>query len=179
MSRPTLNKHTNPDDFRSFYWLKEELIIFLREHHLPTTGSKQDLTVRISQFLATGSVPVKSKYSKKPVQIEMPKTFTRQSIIGAGWRCSQELRAFFEQEIGKHFHFDGVMRDLIYNGSGKTLNQAIEIWKEEWRKPRKEKPIAIQFEYNRHIREYFKAHPQANLQEAIQDWKTKKKRRQD
>ncbi len=179
MSRPILTKHTNPDDFVSFYWLKEELITFLREHHLPTTGSKQELTTRISQFLTTGSVPATSKPSQKAVKVEMPQTFTRQSIIGAGWRCSQELRAFFEQEIGTHFHFDGVMRDLIHNGSGKTLGEAIEIWEGEARKPRKEKPIAVQFEYNRHIREYFKAYPQATLQEAIQDWETKKKQRRN
>ncbi|MBC7875706.1 MAG: SAP domain-containing protein [Anaerolineales bacterium] len=179
MSRPLLNKHIKPDDFLSFYWLKEELIIFLREYHLPTTGSKQDLTARISQFLTTGSISSRSKHSKKIVKVEMPKTFTRQSIVEAGWRCSQELRVFFEQEIGKHFHLDGVMRGLIYDGSGKTLNQVIQIWEEEWRKPKKEKTIAAQFEYNRHIREYFKTHPQAKLQEAIKDWKTKKKQRRN
>ena len=177
MSRPPLTKQTNPADFLSFYWLKEELVAFLREHQLPTTGSKQELTSRISQFLTTGSVLATAKPSPKSAKVEMPPTFTRQSIIGTGWRCSQELRAFFEQEIGKHFHFDGIMRDLIHNGSGKTLEEAIEIWQEESRKPRKEKPIAAQFEYNRHMREYFKTHPQATLQEAIQDWETKKAQR--
>ena len=31
MTRPKLNLRTTPDDFLSFYWLKEELISFLRE----------------------------------------------------------------------------------------------------------------------------------------------------
>jgi hypothetical protein len=109
----------------------------------------------------------------------MPKTFTRQSVIGSGWRCSQELRAFFEQEIGAHFHFDSVMRDFIHGETGKTLDEAIETWQEAQRNPIQEKFIAPQFEYNRHIREYFKTHPGSKLQEAIQDWKDKKKERRD
>jgi hypothetical protein len=67
-----------------------------------------------------------------------------------------------------------VMRDFIHNGVGKTLQEAIETWEAEQCNPRQEKPIAPQFEYNRHVREYFKAHPGAPLAEAIQDWKSKK-----
>lgn len=179
MTRPKLNLHTTPDDFLSFYWLKEELIGFLREHDLSTTGSKQDLTARISQFLATG-LPGNKPPRKLAKRTEtMPKTFTRQSVIGSGWRCSQELRAFFEQEIGTYFHFDGAMRDFIHNGIGKTLNEAIEMWEETQRNPVQEKSIAPQFEYNRHIREYFKTHPEAKLKEAIQEWKIKKKERRN
>ncbi len=179
MIRPKLNLQTTPDDFLSYYWLKEELINFLREHNLSTTGSKQDLAARISQFLAT-----RIRENKPPQKLvkrtkTMPKTFTRQSLIEAGWRCSQELRAFFEQEIGTHFHFDGVMRDFIHNGIGKTLNEAIDMWEETQRNPMQEKSIAPQFEYNRHIREYFKTHPDAKLKEAIQEWKIKKKERRN
>jgi phosphoglycolate phosphatase-like HAD superfamily hydrolase len=85
--------------------------------------------------------------------------------------------ALFLNKIGAHFHFDGDMRDLIHHGVGKTLQEAIEMWEAEQRQPTQEKPIAPQFEYNRHIREYFKAHPGAPLQAAIQDWKVKKKAR--
>jgi hypothetical protein len=181
--RPKFNQQTTPDDFLSFYWLKAELIGFLREHDLSTTGSKQELTARISQFLETGtpSLKVENKGSQKSTRRaeEMPKIFTRQSVIGPGWRCSQELRAFFEQEIGSHFHFDGTMRDFIRAGAGKTLQEAVGTWEAERRKPVQEKSIQPQFEYNRHIREYFKAHPGATLQEAIRDWKVKKKERRN
>lgn len=177
MTRPKLNLQTNPNDFLSFYWLKEELIVFLREHKLSTTGSKQVLTARINHFLSAGKRERTAPQIVTKRQGSMPKTFTRQSVIGSGWRCSQEMRAFFEKEIGTHFHFDSVMRDFIHYGVGKTLGEAIEAWQEAQRNPVKEKPIAPQFEYNRHIREYFKTHPNANLKEAIQAWKIKKKER--
>lgn len=179
MTRPKLNLFTTPDDFLSFYWLKEELISFLQEQGLSTTGSKQDLTTRISQFLKTGVRENKSPRKLTKRTETMPKTFTRQSVIGSGWRCSQELRAFFEQEIGTYFHFDSVMRDFIHNGVGKTLGEAIETWEEARRKPIQEKSIAPQFEYNRYIREYFKIHPEAKLKEAIQQWNIKKKERRN
>ena len=182
MTRPKLNRQIRPEDFLSFYWLKEELICFLREQGLSTTGSKRNLTARISQFLETGA-PSKNAENKASQKLakraDMPTTFTRQSVIGPGWRCSQDLRAFFEQEIGTHFHFDGGMRDFIHNEVGKTLQEAIDTWEAERRKPAQEKSIAPQFEYNRHLREYFKTHPGAHLQEAIQDWKIKKKERRN
>ena len=179
MARPKLDQHLTPDDFVSFYWLKEELIDYLREKNLSATGSKLDLTLRINQFLANGktkSLTVENKISQELTRRteRMPVKLPRQSMIGSGWRCSQELRAFFEQEIGTHFHFKGYMRDFIHNGVGKTLQEAIDLWEEERHKPIQEKPIALQFEYNRHIREYFKTHPGAKLQDAIQDWKSKK-----
>lgn len=175
MIRPKLNLQTTPNDFLSYYWLKEELINFLREHNLSTTGSKQDLTTKISQFLATGIRENKPPQKLVKRTNTMPKTFTRRSMIESGWRCSQELRAFFEQEIGIHFHFDSVMRDFVHHGTGKSLNEAIETWEEAQRNPIQEKTISPQFEYNRHIREYFKTHPQAKLKEAIQAWNVKKK----
>jgi hypothetical protein len=178
MTRPKLNRKTTPADFLSFYWLKEELIGFLREQRLSTVGSKQDLTDRIRHFLETGLTENKAP-KKSAKRADMPKTFSRQSVVGPGWRCSQDLRAFFEREIGPHFHYDGIMRDFIHQKIGKTLQEAIETWEAAQRNPGPEKPIAPQFEYNRHIREYFKVHPGAPLQEAIQDWKIKKKERRN
>lgn len=179
MTRPALNRQTTPDDFLSYYWLKEELIEFLRVNELPASGSKQALTDRILQFLATGTAEKTSSQKISKRTDEMPNTFSRQSVIEAGWRCSQALRTFFEQEIGRHFHFASVMRDFIHHGTGKTLEEAIVTWEAAQQHPKTEKGIAPQFEYNRHIREYFKKHPGAALQEAIQAWYVKKAERRN
>ena len=104
----------------------------------------------------------------------MPEVFTRETVIGPGWRCSQPLRAFFLQEIGPQFHFNGVMRDFIKNGAGRTLREAMDAWNADRSQPKTKKEIAPQFEFNRHIREYFKAHPGATLDEAIIAWRDEK-----
>ncbi len=42
--RPELNKDTKSAAFRSFYYLKRELVDFCRENGLPASGSKAELT---------------------------------------------------------------------------------------------------------------------------------------
>ena len=44
--RPDLNKELDAQIFRSFYYLKEELVSFCRENNLPVSGGKIELTER-------------------------------------------------------------------------------------------------------------------------------------
>ncbi len=176
MARPELTRRLLAEDFCSFYWLKEELLVFCRENGLSPAGSKKDLALRVETFLATGGSPATEAVARRST-VRMPGVLSRETVIGAGWRCSQELRAFFEREIGPSFHFDGVMRDFIKNGAGRTLQEALDAWETAQKQPVSEKEIAPQFEYNRHIREYFKEHPGATLAEAIQTWKEKRAQR--
>jgi len=174
MSRPELTSTLSAQDFLDFYWLKKELLAFCRQQGLSTAGSKDELKKRIAHFLETGE-------SLKPTQepskrAPMPDVFTRETVIGAGWRSSQTLRAFFEGEIGPQFHFNGVMRDFIKHGEGKTLQEAIDAWEADRRSPSK-KDIDSQFEYNRHMRAYFEAHPGATRAEAVKAWQEKRSKR--
>lgn len=171
MPRPELTRRLSAQDFLDFYWLKKELLTFCRAQGLSTAGSKDELKKRIAQFLATGErLKPERKASKRAA---MPDVFTRDTVIGSGWRSSQALRAFFEREIGPRFHFNGVMRDFIKGGEGKTLQDAIDAWEADKRSPAK-KDIDAQFEYNRHMRAYFEAHPGATRAEALAAWQEKR-----
>ncbi|HEX7556732.1 MAG TPA: DUF6434 domain-containing protein, partial [Leptolinea sp.] len=130
MTHPLLTVDIPLGDFDNYYWLKNELATFCRENHLSTSGSKQALIERIHSFLKTGRIPdkVKGGSNRSQPQIAMLSIFSRQSIIGPGWRCGQELRSFFEKELGRSFHFDSVMRDFIHYRVGKTLDEAIQAW---------------------------------------------------
>jgi len=163
------------EDFCDYYWLKADLLDFCRQQGIPTGGAKKDLTERIAHFLRTGEIP--TARSAKRSAATMPATFSRQTVIGANWHCSQELRAFFEQEIGSRFHFNKVMRDFIKNETGQTLQAAIEAWEEAERHPPPPTDIEPQFEYMRHIREYFNTHPDGNREEALKTWHEKKAQR--
>ena len=55
-SRPELSHDLDSRTFREYYYLKEELVVFCRNNHLPTSGGKQELTERITSFLDTGDV---------------------------------------------------------------------------------------------------------------------------
>jgi len=176
VNRPILDEQTSATDFAAFYWLKSELTAFCQRYGLPATGSKAALAERIVVFLATGEM--RRPRIERRARAKMPDRFSRDSVIGPNWRCSQELRAFFVAEVGPQFHFNAVMRDFIKrDGVGKTLQAAIDAWQQEKRKPRAETEIAPQFEYNRHVREFFKENPGQGLQDAIAAWNEKKAKR--
>ena len=177
MNRPALTRNTSVKDFTDFYWLKAELLDFCRQEGIPCSGSKIELSTRIAHYLETGDIlTTKPKQSSKR-NTAMPCIFERTTVIGTGWRCSQEIRAFFEQEIGPGFHFNKVMRDFIKNGEGKSLQEAIDAWQDAKRNPASKTEIEPQFEYMRHMRAYFAAHPQASREEALQAWHEKRNQR--
>jgi hypothetical protein len=50
INRPNIDDKMDVDIFRSFYYLKEELIEFCRSN-APTSGGKIDFTDRIASYL--------------------------------------------------------------------------------------------------------------------------------
>jgi TfoX/Sxy family transcriptional regulator of competence genes len=56
-------------------------------------------------------------------------------IIPPGIVCSQELRAFFEQHLGKDFKYKVPFQNWLHNNAGKTYRDAVEAYKEMVRRP--------------------------------------------
>ncbi len=178
MTRPTQIAGLSSADFVAYYWLKADLAAFCRTNKLPTTGSKQELTERIQNYLATGEISRPLRQKKSRACGPMPSSFTPQSVIEPNWRCSQELRAFFESEIGPSFHFNQFLRNFIKNdGIGQTLQAAIDGWHHSKQVPRHGTEIAPQFEYNRHFRDYFAQNSGATRADCIRAWQEQKKTR--
>lgn len=181
MTRPPLTPSIAVNDFQDYYWLKEELVTFCRQVGISTAGGKQAISERIVAFLNHAPVPepVPAGRGKKSKAAEIPQSLTPETVIGPGWRCNEALRAFFTSQIGPQFHFNGAMRDFIYNGQGKTLAEAVAAWHESQAADRAETEIAPQFEYNRHMREFFKAYPDQDRSAAIAAWNAKKAKRKE
>lgn len=167
MKRPELSNKLSAETFLDNYWLRQELADFCRSADLSTSGSKIELTERIATFLKTGR---KTKPARSGTRrAAMPATFTRQDMIGEGWSCSQNLRAFFQAELGASFHFNKLMRDFIRTGAGATLQDAIDAWESDRRNPA-QKPIDGQFEYNRFTRAFYADNPGASRDQVIAAW---------
>ena len=49
-------------------------------------------------------------------------------IIPQNVVCSQELRSFFVEHIGKGFHFKAEFQDWLHNHAGKTYREAVEAY---------------------------------------------------
>lgn len=170
--RPQLSKALDGKTFRSFYYLKEELVNFCRENKLPVSGGKIELTDRIAYFLDTGKVLEASVNRKTTINIGL---ITEHTIIEPDIVCSEKHRAFFVEKIGKSFSFNVLFQKWLKNNAGKTYGDAIHAYYRILEEKKKGKTtIDKQFEYNTYIRDFFEENPGRSLDEAIICWKYKK-----
>lgn len=166
MKRPSLSKNLSESDFLKWYWLKSELALFCKESGLPTSGAKLQLLQRVAAHLS-GRPQVKTVAPKKKADT-MPMVFDTNTMIGEGWRFTKRLRDFFESECGKGFRFNGAVRNFIATGAGKSLEEALVAYRKSLLEPPRD--IGIQFEFNRHMREFKESNPNASHIEAVSAW---------
>ncbi|MDD6039278.1 MAG: DUF6434 domain-containing protein [bacterium] len=172
IERPAISRELDSTTFRSFYYLKEELVQFCRENKLPTSGGKPEITNRIAHFLDTGEILKATKTQHKKAEIG---TITRSTLIEPDFVCSETHRAFFKEEIGKSFSFNVTFQKWLKSNAGKTYEDAIAAYHQILKDKKKNKTtIDRQFEYNTYIRDFFAANQGKSLEEAIKCWKYKK-----
>jgi Domain of unknown function (DUF6434)/SAP domain-containing new25 len=180
MSRPKLEKNITLNSFEDYYWLKDELVAFCRMIGINSTGGKNDISNRIVKFIDTGEIITKSKTRKaKPISNFDWKTerLSINTIITDNYKNTENVRTFFENAIGKHFKFNVTFMKWMKTSSGKTLEDAIDTWKQiaELKKDKNYKSeIAPQFEYNTYTRDFHADNPGLSSKEAIICWKIKK-----
>ncbi len=61
--------------------------------------------------------------------------------------------------------------------AGRALGEGIMIWERSRLAPKGSSAIAPQFEFNRHMRAYFKANPGRTHADAVKAWKAAKAKR--
>lgn len=182
MKRPFLTPLTPVNDFLDYYWLKQELIDFCRQHQLKTTGSKVAITARIAQWLQTGQQPLEPIKSKpKPGSVD-PLLVTLDAPITLNYTSGNEVRAFFRSVIGPQFHFTVGLMKFCKENPTKTFGDAVQYWRDEHKRKGDtsfHSEIAPQFEYNQYIRDFRADNSGASLKEAIACWKAKRSKRGD
>ena len=173
-SRPEITLNLSSRTFREYYYLKEELVAFCRDHHLPTSGGKQELIERIACFLDSGMV--KQPAAKRTVKHKaVTSEITPESVIEEGFLCTETHRAFFKKVIGNSFTFNVQFQQWLKSNAGKTYADAVTAYRRilDEKKPGKG-PIAKQFEYNTYIRDFFEDNEGKTLNDAIKCWKYKR-----
>ncbi|MCL1984764.1 MAG: SAP domain-containing protein [Methanomassiliicoccaceae archaeon] len=170
--RPHLSKTLDSGTFRSFYYLKEELIRFCRQEGLRTAGGKPEVTERIAHYLDTGEESAVTVRRRPPVNI---REVTEDSPIEENFVCSEARRAFFKEKIGERFRFSVPFLNWLRSNAGKSYKDAIQAYlsiTEEKKERRTE--IGKQFEYNTYIRDFFGDNKGRTLADAIKCWRYKK-----
>ena len=171
--RPDLDMKLDSKTFKEYYYLKEELIAFCRKNDLQTTGSKLELTERITEFLDTGKRTYKAHTTKRNAVIN---EITLDTIIEENFVCSEKHRAFYKEHIGNSFSFNVAFQKWLKSNAGKTYQNSIEAYYQILEDKKKNKTtIDKQFEYNTYIRDFFADNKDKSLEQAIKCWKYKKR----
>ena len=168
---PKLTRNLKPEEFKEYYFLKEELKDFCRSEGLKVGGSKEDLEKRIVHYLATGE-----ELKEPTVRQSSKETSTEISLdskLGENFKCSEDKRAFFEKEIGSGFKFKVNFQKWLKANPEKTYRDAVVAYYEIQNSDEKTE-IGKQFQYNRYIRDFFKNNEGKSLDDAIKCWKYKK-----
>lgn len=168
---PKLSKNLNPDEFKEYYFLKDELKDFCRSEGLKVSGSKEDLEKRIMHYLETGEVLDEPEVRKGST--ETLSEISLDSKLGENFRCSEDKRAFFESHIGKGFKFKVKFQKWLKENPDKTYQDAIGAYL-EIQSSNEKTEIAKQFQYNQYIRDFFEDNDDKSLDDAIRCWKYKK-----
>jgi hypothetical protein len=166
-----LNDKLNPDEFKQYYFLKEELKDFCRAEGLKVTGSKQDLENRIIHYLATGEELAEPR-CKQNSSLTLTE-ITLDSKLGENFKCSEDKREFFEKHIGKSFKFKVKFQKWLKSNPDKTYRDAIDAYFEIQDSDEKTE-IGKQFQYNQYIRDFFEDNSGKSLDDAIKCWTYKK-----
>ncbi len=177
MEKPILDEKISVQEFKDFYWLKDELIKFCRKNGISCVGGKIEITNRIIEYLETGKITKPN--AKRQKKLPKPtKPLTLETIIGVDYRSYKEKKEFLQSIIGKQFHFTIHLLDFFKQNAGKkTYGDIVAEWHKEQKlksAPNFVKEIAPQFEYNQYIRDFTKANPNMTRKDAIKYWKLKK-----
>lgn len=181
--RPKLDKNVSSRDFKDFYWLKKELVSFCKENNLKSSGGKIEIANRIIHFLETGkrTKNVKDKIDKPISNFDWNcARLNLETKITDNYKNTENVRAFFTSEIGKHFKFNVLFMNWMKQNIGKTLHDAIIEWN-RINLIKKDKnfksEIGIQFEYNSYMRDFLKDNPNMTANDARKYWKLKRETR--
>ena len=166
-----LTKNLSPDEFKEYYFLKEDLKDFCRSEGLKVSGSKGELENRIVHYLSTGEKLVET--STKHSSNENVSEISLDSPLGENFKCSEDKRRFFENKIGKGFKFKVKFQKWLKANPNKTYGDAIEAFY-EIQNSKEKTDIGKQFQYNQYIRDFFENNNDKSLDDAIKCWKYKK-----
>jgi len=179
MSRPAFEEIETGAEFNRWYWLKEEMVAICKQSGLPYSGSKFELRDRIMYALDhEGAVMPKPKKKKATSTFNWAKAeLTPDTLLTDNVSFGPNFRRFMKAEIGPKFSFNTDFMSWAKQNPGKTLREAVQMWKElEARKkdPGFRSEIADHNMYNQYTRDFLDDNPKLKPGDARYFWLLKK-----
>ncbi len=166
-------------DFKKWYWLKEELVVYCKHLGISYTGGKFELQERISFVLENPGKPLpKSKPKKPSSKFNWAKEkLSLNTLITDTVSFGPNFRNFMKSQVGDHFYCHSDFMDWVNLNAGKTLADAVVAWNRF--EKRKEDPgfkrvIRPHNMFNQYLRDFFEDNKGLTLKDAKKCWSGKK-----
>ena len=99
-----------------------------KEHfYIGDVDDRENLTAIIKATIPALPKPKSKKNPMLKKEAHVPASLDEE--IPAGLVCSQELRSFFEQHLGKGFRYKVKFQHWLHQNAGKTYREAVEAYK--------------------------------------------------
>jgi hypothetical protein len=177
--RPDITTIQTGEEFKKWYWLKEEVVAYCKSAGIPYSGSKFEIIDRIAGALDKGLNPAE-KPKKTAVVSKMAwhkADLTLETVITDSYKNGQNVRRFFTEHCGKNFSFNIEFMAWIKANVGKTLKDAVEKWLSIDAKS-KDKTFKTDIpkgnQYNQYMRDFFADNPNKTIKEARHFWQLKR-----
>ena len=177
--RPDITTIHTGEEFKKWYWLKEEVVAYCKGMGIPYTGSKFEIIDRIAEALDNG-LEASNKPKKKAIvsKIDWHKAeLTLETVITDSYKNGQNSRRFFTEYCGKNFSFNIEFMAWIKANVGETLKDAVEEWLRIAEKS-KDKTVKTDIpkgnQYNQYMRDFFADNPDKTIKEARHFWQLKR-----
>ncbi len=179
--KPKLEAGMSVTDFRSYYWLKDELSEFSKRLGLPIHGDKPKLSARIERQLRGLRDLPEAKPTRANTSRDSDKPLTRRTRVIV-YKSDDKTRSFFESQIGPEFHFTYHMNQFRLRNEGLSYGDLVDEWIAERDRRQSadyQAPIAAHGKYNRFVRDFFAdpANRGKPLEAAAAAWNAIKNRR--
>lgn len=108
VTRPLFSEFESYEEFKKYYWYRDELIQICRDLQIVNTGSKLELSQRIEQYFKGHIINVKKTVKRIKPSTEVLTLDT--SLVACGFCFNQKFRDFFiEQTKVTNFKFNADM----------------------------------------------------------------------
>lgn len=180
-TRPEITKLTDSAELRRWYWTKDELLSECRRLGLKMSGGKFVLLDRIAHFHETGeTVFPGDKRAKVTSDFDWHSApLTLETVITDSYKSSQNVRRFFQAQVGDRFKFNIAFMAWMRNNVGKTLADAVQAHQEimaEAGKPGFRTTIEDHNQFNQYTRDFLADNPTLGMKDVRHYWALKRAR---
>lgn len=176
--RPDIESIKSGTELRRWYWRKDELVPYARSLGLKSNSGKFEVLERIANFLDTGEkrLPSDSASAAKSKFDWHSEPLTNSTQITDSYKNTQNVRRFFQAEIGPEFKFNIALMDWMKDNAGRTLKDAVEAYraiKAQESRPGFKTKIKSHNQFNQFTRDFLEDNPGLGMSDVRRSWAAK------